>query len=302
MFYNPVSFRPYGDFILSQLILIDGDIIVYKTAFGVETPIYVAGGGVYIRKGYAERIAKQKGVTVKKRVNVGSEQTLRKKLDANLKQMFDDLESHNYKMYLTASKVEGNFRSKLSTLLPYKGNRSAFIKPVHYNRLREILVKEYGAILVEGQEADDALAIEQTKHFNTVGHWESTIIATIDKDLKTVPGRHYHFTNRSISYVDEDLALRTFSKQLLIGDDTDNIPGITKILKILGREEESKSLTYGHYIKKYDEATREYTGPQCFDYVKGIYEGLNIDLKYFHEIGNLLHLRRYEGQIWSDDL
>lgn len=287
---------------MSQMILIDGDILVYRIAYSTETPIYVVGGGIYIRSGYAKRIGEQKGLPVKKRINVGSERELRKKLDLSLNQMFTDLESHNYKMYITASKVDGNFRSKVGTLMPYKGNRSESIKPVHYKRLREILVSEYGAIVVEGQEADDALAIEQTNIYKATGSYENSIIATIDKDLRTVPGQHYHFVNRHISIVDEDTAKKNFCLQLLVGDATDNIPGLTKLLKLSGREEESKQLSYRHYIKKYEEATAEYTPQQCFDYVVGMYEGMGYGAKEIYEIGNLLHLRRYEGQSWSEDL
>lgn len=285
---------------MNQTILIDGDVLVYRTAFSVETPIYVCGGGIYIRKGYAEKIAKERGLTVKKRVNVGSEGELRQKLDASLKQMFDDIGSHSYKLYLTAEKVNNNFRSKIATFMPYKGNRTEFIRPVHYKRLREILVKEYGAILVEGQEADDALAIEQARLFNEYKHYDMSIIATIDKDLRTVPGNHYHFVHRTIEMIDEERALKNFYKQILLGDAVDNIPGLTKLLKIKGREEESKKLSYGHYLKKYEESTIDLTAQQCYDKVKEMYRLQGFGQEEINEIGNLLWLRRYEGQIWSD--
>jgi hypothetical protein len=209
---------------MTQIILIDADIITYGVAFSVETPVYICKGGVYRRKGFAEYMSEKNGYPVTKRVNVGSEQELRRNLNKKLAGIFDDCGSRNYEMYLTASKVENNFRSKISTIMTYKGNRLRMIKPVHYNRMREILVKEYGAILVEGQEADDTLSMRQTELHEKHGDYEHSIIASIDKDLLTVPGYNYNFNSRKITLISEEMALKNFYKQLLIGDVTDNIP------------------------------------------------------------------------------
>ncbi len=127
---------------MSPIILIDGDIRVYATAFGVETPIYVCKGGVYKTKAGATKASEANGFPVSKRINIGSEQALRKHFDAKLKHMFDDCGSTSYEMYITASKVEGNFRSKIAKILPYKGNRTKSVKPYHYNTLRKIMIEE----------------------------------------------------------------------------------------------------------------------------------------------------------------
>jgi hypothetical protein len=291
---------------MTQTILIDGDVLVYQVAFSVETPVYICGGGVYKRKGYAEAISKQilkdKGleVPVVKRVNVGSEKELRANLKARIMTIMEDLGT-DIKIYLTNSEIEENFRNTVATILPYKGNRAKSVKPVHYKRLREILISDFRAILVNGQEADDAMAIEQERLCDYHGNLDMSVIATIDKDLRTVPGWHYHLTKRSLEFVTPQEADKTFYRQILTGDVTDNIPGLTKLLKVVGRDEEANKLSYGHYLKKYDQAAVDLNPRQCYNKVLSMYQDHGFGEKEINEIGNLLWMRRYEGQIWSED-
>lgn len=83
-------------------------------------------------------------------------------------------------VYLTGST---NFRNQIATRQPYKerlGN-----KPFHYYNLKAYIKAVYDTRCVEGFEADDLMAIEQTKRPS------ETIICTRDKDLHQVPGWHY---------------------------------------------------------------------------------------------------------------
>lgn len=282
-------------------ILIDSDILVYKVAYSVETPIYVVKGGIYKRRGYAELMAKKTGCEVHKRVNVGTRGDLKKNLVQAITNISEDVGGGNHKHFLTSSKVKGNFRKDIGTIMPYKGNRVDMSHPFYYNRMRQILHDEYGAMLVHGQEADDAITIENHKLFKQYGNYEHSIICTIDKDFKTTPGTFYNFTKRTIEYVTEEQALKNFYRQLLYGDATDNIPGLTKTLKIRGREEEANKLSYSKHMKKFDEDTANESVENTFNYVREMYMGRGL-VDEFWEIGNLLWLRRYEGQIWSDDM
>jgi hypothetical protein len=135
-----------------------------------------------------------------------------------------------YKGYLTG---KGNFREDLATILPYKGNRSA-PKPVHYDLIREYLVNHWDAVVVEGFEADDAMAIEQMKDYNSFalpGNKPcNTVICSIDKDLMMIPGKHYNWNkDEEPVWVSEKEGMYNFYKQLLTGDRVDNIPGIPGI-------------------------------------------------------------------------
>jgi 5'-3' exonuclease len=130
------------------------------------------------------------------------------------------------KLFLTGS---GNFREEVATLLKYKGNREDTPKPEHYKALREYAIDHLGAELIEGMEADDALAIEQQADIN------GTIICTIDKDLNQVHGMKFNWTKRDkpsgdtsecFNYIEKEEGMILFFTQLITGDATDNIGGL----------------------------------------------------------------------------
>jgi hypothetical protein len=125
-----------------------------------------------------------------------------------------------HELYLSGST---NFRN----VVEYKGNRDRDHRPEHYAALRNYLVEQWGAKLCEGYEADDAVAMEQAQAGDEYD--VNTIIATIDKDLKMVPGWHYNTRTAEDYIITRDEALLMFYRQLLTGDATDNIPGLYRI-------------------------------------------------------------------------
>lgn len=137
----------------------------------------------------------------------------------NIYDKFPD--SPEQKLYLTG---KGNFRDYVATMQEYKGNRDTAARPKFYREIREYMMAYHSAILVEGQEADDAMGIEQWKHKD-----KSTVIVSIDKDLRMIPGYHYNFVKDNLDYVTLADANYAFFKQMLVGDRSDNIPGINKI-------------------------------------------------------------------------
>src|SRR5690606_31733735 len=82
---------------------------------------------------------------------------------------------------------EPNFRIARAKLRPYK-NTWKVEKPYYYNSIRAYLVGVWDAYVSIGMEADDELAIHQTK---ALEEGRETIICTRDKDLRQVPGWHY---------------------------------------------------------------------------------------------------------------
>lgn len=122
------------------------------------------------------------------------------------------------KLYLTG---KGNFRETVAKRHKYKGNRDPTHKPVHYDAIREYLINVQGAEVIDGQEADDALGIEQWKNKD-----KSTVIVSIDKDLKMIPGYHFHPFKEELEYVNITDANAFFFHQMLTGDRTDNIIGL----------------------------------------------------------------------------
>jgi DNA polymerase-1 len=180
--------------------------------------------------------------------------------------VYQDLQCDDYKAYITG---KGNYRNDIAVTEPYKGNRKGATKPIHYDAIRKHL-QRLGAELVEGQEADDAVAIEATK----TGGW----IVSIDKDLDQVAGWHYNFVKHEEYYVTEEQGLRNLFTQVLTGDRIDNIIG----LKGIGPKKAEKLLMDCKTEREYyDACLKAYDGNQ-----------LRVD-----ENLNLLWLRREPNQM-----
>lgn len=120
--------------------------------------------------------------------------------------------------YLAFLTGKNNFRYTINP--EYKANRKDKPKPIHLQTCREYLIKEYGAIVTDGIEADDALGIHQTA---------DTAICSIDKDLLMIPGHHYNFVKKEYKEVSELDGLKAFYRQMLIGDTSDNVFGVKGI-------------------------------------------------------------------------
>jgi hypothetical protein len=222
-----------------QYVCIDADYMVYSAGFATESVEYIvsaklaAGGDVEDVVDSAEAArAWQEGrdwpLGTKFRTPVRQVEAepvshakliirnIIKKIKTRAASHFGD--EPKTVMYLTG---KANFRDGLATIKPYKGNRNALHKPVHYRALRDYLVS-LGAIEVHGYEADDACAMLMAK----LDYDENRVLlAAVDKDLWTVPGLHYNFMKDEWSSVTEQDALVTFYRQLITGDTVDNIMG-----------------------------------------------------------------------------
>ena len=185
--------------------------------------------------------------------------------------IYPDCFVDSWGMHLTG---KNNFRYKIATTVPYKGNRVDKPKPKHLAFLRDYLVKEWGASISEGEEADDTIAIEATK----LG--DNCVIVSLDKDLDQIVGWHYNFVKRLGYYITPEEALVKLYTQMITGDAADNIKGLfrvgpVKAAKIIGDTTDELEL---------------------YNKVLEAYEG---DAERVLENAQLLFLRRYEGQIWN---
>jgi hypothetical protein len=180
---------------------------------------------------------------------------------------------HTFKVILTDE--EKNFRDKIATIQPYKGNRTNFEKPVHWRMLRDWLLEKPYTIVSEGEEADDVVSRAMME-----GH----VGASNDKDLDNTPGWHYNFNKKEKYYVTEQEAIRNFYRQCLTGDTVDNIPGLkgigpAKANNILGESVDGEDLeraVLSAYADYYEDP-----------------------LKALTEVGQLLWMRRKEGELWK---
>lgn len=229
--------------------IIDGDILLYRTGYASED--------------VPERIARAR-----------MEETLEKILEA--------VKATAYRIFLSDS--QGNFRLQLFPR--YKANRTA-PKPTHHAYLSNEIVKPpFNAEIAWGEEADDALGINQTNE---------TVICSIDKDLYQIPGAHYNWVKDLYKQIKPSEAIYRFYSQLLIGDSTDNItvkeglscPGIGKDKAYLALE--------GCYTEE--------------DYLRTIHALFSRALsREFHPdiinsrillTGQLVYIRKKEGEVWN---
>lgn len=209
-----------------MIALLDGDIYAYRVGYTtMESPLGIA---IY-------------------------------RLDDMVSNTLDEVECSDYKIYLSDS--EGNFRVKLFP--EYKANRTA-PKPKWLEELKEHLIVKWGASISFGQEADDALGINQDNGYplyDIPPEIFDTVICSIDKDLLQIAGNHYNFVTKEWKLVQPQDGLKWFYTQLLTGDVIDNIKGVkgigkakaAKILEKASTEEEYFLSVRDTYEKKYGE-------------------------------------------------
>jgi len=149
-----------------------------------------------------------------------------------------------------------NFRYDIATIKPYKGNRSELAKPTHYQALRDYAINFLGAIVTENMEADDALAIDQTKY-----NPDSCIVSN-DKDMLQVPGHHWDWTKDIHHHITVEGGVKSLYVQIIAGDSTDNIQGVPglgpkkaeKLILPCTNRKELDQAVHDAYLGNYDEA------------------------------------------------
>ena len=140
--------------------------------------------------------------------------------DTLMRELLHSTGCEQYCGFLTGS----NFRYKINP--EYKANRKDMVRPKWLEDCRRFLVSEWNCIVTNECEADDYLGIYQDKVNNT------SIIASLDKDLLMIPGKHYNWLHQEFIDVSPEEGLKTFYKQMLIGDKSDNIIGVYGIGKV----------------------------------------------------------------------
>lgn len=303
----------------NRIALIDGDMLPYIVGYTISDMTLVRA---------------------KSRVNSG--QVSRIEDTPECKQAFDRInamlnawvygaECDAARIYMTKSDV--NFRLRLAFTKPYKGQRKEE-KPAFFYELRQHLLDVHGAILAEGQEADDLMSIEQWKDHNEflnetgnefpIGSPEhrvfsKTCIVSADKDLMIVPGWHYthggekkwvepmgwlELRRKSNGQV-KDLkgaGLKFHYAQMIIGDTVDNYAGIQGrgakfAFDLLDKCKDEKEL-YMAVLKAYKDKYG-YGDIKIKNYRGSWRIGKAYDLML--ECGRLAHMARFEGDIWRKD-
>lgn len=244
-----------------MLALIDADLIAYEAASAADM----------VDEGYERR----------------SFDYVIDKVDESIKFITENSGCDSYELFITG---KDNFRYDIATVKPYKGNRSDKPKPFYLESTRKLL-ESYGAVVCDGMEADDMLAVRAREM-----EYKDCCICSRDKDLRMVPcmqyswevGRqpewgpelvdtlgelHFRFSDKILESGEKSNAikkvwgtgLKWFYAQLIIGDSTDNISGLEgkggglvhQVIHPCTSEEELFTAAFSAYTDKYGDTAAE---------------------------------------------
>jgi len=186
---------------------------------------------------------------------------------------------------MIAIKGNDNFRDYFFEDYKKPRHKRAKSNPVSamVTEVRKLLEYERLAKPAHGREADDYLRIWQLE---CLERGDTPVICSVDKDLRCIPGLHYHLKTKEVIKVEETEGLRFFYSQLLQGDPTDNIPGLAgvgpkkadAVLEGVTDELEMQEIVVSYYLEKMGE---------------------DAWLDFLNFNGKLLHIQRHEED-WFD--
>ena len=137
-----------------------------------------------------------------------------------VEQFKEKLQADDIVMALTD---RANYRRILNP--DYKSNRSKSRLPIILKQVKKWIIEEMDGQLWPNLEADDIISILATDKKMD----EETIIVSIDKDFKSVPGIYYDFNKDETHHVSQEDADRYHLIQTLTGDATDGYSGVPKV-------------------------------------------------------------------------
>ena len=244
-----------------MLALIDADLIAYEAASAADM----------VEEGYERR----------------SFDYVIDKVDESIRFITENSGCDSYELFITG---KDNFRYDIATVKPYKGNRSDKPKPFYLESTRKLL-ESYGAVVCDGMEADDMLAVRAREM-----EYKDCCICSRDKDLRMVPCMqyswevglqpewgpelvdtlgelHFRFSDKILKNGEKSNAikkvwgtgLKWFYAQLIIGDATDNISGLEgkggglvhQVIHPCTSEEELFTAAFSAYTDKYGDTAAE---------------------------------------------
>ncbi len=179
------------------------------------------------------------------------------------------------------------YREKFANEIPYKVSREGKERPLYLPEVTDHAFNHFPCQISNSEwgEADDLIACAA----HSLNDYDSYVVVTIDKDLNMIPGHHYNPVKKEKFFMDKKDAYIFFFKQLLAGDATDDIPGITGI-----------GLTRAGKILK-DCNTPDEAFDRVMDTYKNNYKDHSEDdlASMIYNRANLLWLRRTHEEVWT---
>ncbi len=193
---------------LKTTIIVDSDTIAVQIGAAVQVPIKWSDGVYSLYADGNEAWEQTKTNISELQASIAS--LLGVKIeDTNLILAFSDPR----RMY---------FRHKL--LPTYKANRQKRDGPMLVAFLKKKMAEKYKTYCIKDLEADDILGILATDEYFIQN---DCVMVSVDKDLRTVPGKHYNPNKpeEGIIHINEFLADAYHLTQTLVGDTTDGYKG-----------------------------------------------------------------------------
>lgn len=181
-----------------RLALIDADILAYQAAAVSEKPIDWDDGL------WTLHAFEQDAIT---------------SFESSLSSLVQKVEATKY---LLVFSDKDNWRKKV--LPTYKSNRAGTRKPLLLKFLREYAHKKHQCISIPELEGDDVIGIYATTK-SKLDPVRDIIVCSLDKDFKTIPGKHYNFGRDEFFEITEHQADKWHMVQTLTGDTTDGYAG-----------------------------------------------------------------------------
>lgn len=183
-------------------------------------------------------------------------------------------------IFCFSGKSFSTFRNHVAFEKKYKGSRDKIVDKYDYpNKLNdmsaavEYIMSNFNSLIFDDLEADDVISILQD---------ENTYIISDDKDLKQIPGSHYNYSTNSIYEISKEQALYNLSIQLIKGDSTDDIVGMSGYGDV-------KTANYLSQVKKTSHLVLSVL--HLYQKTYGIFKGTDM----FVETWNLVKLRENRG-------
>jgi 5'-3' exonuclease len=179
-------------------------------------------------------------------------------IDALVSKILIETKAQSYLGFLGESR---GFRAK--EFPDYKSNRANVERPPYLAEFKQYLVDNWGFILLNEFEPDDAVSILKKRNPD----W---VISAIDKDiLNNIEGSHYNYKKHewvNTSFWDKE---RHFWSQMITGDTADGIKGIPKsgdkvAEKVVNEFLEGKKQFYEIVLNRYIKHFGEYEGIKEF--------------------------------------
>jgi DNA polymerase-1 len=195
------------------IMLLDGDTIVYGAAFGAQETVDWGDGELMAT-------ASSSVATTAAEDHIHE---IHRAVTAEMMGSSDISLLREVRIVVALSDPTECFRRRFWPT--YKMARKQTHRPLAYGAVRDYLKANYECVERPGLEGDDVLGILATGDVR--GFRGEKVMVSIDKDMRTVPGRLYNPMRPDAGIVEtgEALANYAFYMQILTGDSVDGYPG-----------------------------------------------------------------------------